>query len=211
MSCASEINKPLSVLDGAGEQMSFTRDHRLDPAHDHCTTTARCCASSLRWRWHWRSRRHRWHRRRMVLIIGLHRRRRGHAGLPLCRTWTRRRSPASSAYVTREVAPLVMGLALSATVGWLHRPVGSHMYPPRRSTRSRSWPSVGPVPGRHSRDRRLRRRHPAVRAGLPFASMGLRTINTVFNGQSTVATTTTSACSYHPKTCCGPSASSSPS
>ena len=48
----------------------------------------------------------------------------------------------SAYFNTREIAPLVTGLALSATVGCrLHRPARRHARSARRSTRSRSWAS----------------------------------------------------------------------
>ena len=66
---------------------------------------------------------------------------------------------------TREVAPLVSALALSATVGaGFTAQLGAHAGLRRRSTPSRSWPCPSlPFLVTTRVDRRLRGRHPALR------------------------------------------------
>ena len=110
-----------------------------------------------------------------------------------------------SAYLnTREIAPLVAGLALAATVGLrLHRPARGDA-DLRGGRRPRGdGRAVAAVPRDHPHDRRLRRGRPALRARPALvATARPASSSSTTSGSRPAPTTTTSTCSCHRSTCC---------
>ena len=110
----------------------------------------------------------------------------------------------SAYFNTREIAPLVAGLALSATVGCgFTAQIGAMRINEEIDALEVMGVPVAAVPGDDPHHRRLHRRHPAVRAGAAVALLRHPADRHRPTASRPAPTTTTSTCSCHRRTCCG--------
>ena len=200
--------RPLDALDDLGGQLLFyVRAHRLDAAHRAPLPQGGPAAARRGQLRHRRARRHRRHGRRDHLPGLLHRHRGRAAGLPGAQPARHRRVHRLHLGLLQHPRDRAAGRRPGAGRHGrlrLHRPARRDA-DLRGDRRARGDGRAEPaVPGDHPDDRRLRRRHPAVRdrpALVVLSRRGSSPPRTT--GSRRAPTTTTSTCSCRPATCSG--------